>query len=258
MRDTKFYKTIQKWIKALKPSSWLPKLKESKFGKGWTKLIQTLKPMTWPQRLDFLWTYYKDIILFVGILVFVPIVLIFSFANKKDCIFGGKFVNLDVRKAGLAYITDEYFEKLGGDPKTQEIQVGPIVFDKYSAEPEYNFNIAMSVMGSIEAEVLDYMILDAYSMEFYLAELIYMDLSLVFSADELAAMEEDLIYLMDEETLIRTPVAINVTDMQFVQDCLSVTEEDAAFLAFVGTAERAEEYHDFWEYLMAWEGMPEE
>lgn len=258
MKDTKIYKAIRNFLDVLRPKYWLPKLKASKLGQSYIKHVETLKPMTWKERIEFLWTYYKDVVLFVGLLMMIPIVIISTYINKKDVLIGGKFVNLDVRKAGLSYITDDLFVHMGGDAKKEEIQVGSLVFEEFSAQPEYNYNAAMSVFGAIDADVLDYMFTDTYALEFYMGDLIYMDLNRIFSKDELAAMEEDLIYLQDDITWEKVPVAINVTDMPFVKDCVYVKEDDAAFLVFVGPFEEAGQYHDFWEYLMAWEGMPEE
>ena len=248
MKKTKIYK----WFSGL-----MERYRKTQMHQKWVELCRKLKPMTWRQRLDFFWTYYRDILAIVLVLSIIPFSLIYSTATKKDVIIAGYFVNLDLRKAGLEYLTDDLMEKLEGNPKTQKVEVSGIMFEESAYQAEYNYNVAMSVFGAIDADVCDYMVMDTYSFEFYMGDLIYMDLRLIFSEDELAEMGEKVIYLLDDETLERTPIAINVTEMKYFKDCVNVQEKDAAYLAFVGPFEEADQYRDLWEYLMAWPGLPE-
>ena len=249
MKNTKIYN----WLCSL----WERYSKTQMYHK-WVELKRKLKPMTWLQRLDFFWTYYRDIVAIVLVLSIIPFSLIYARVTGKDTVLAGYVVNLDVRKVGVSYMSDELLAELGGNPKTQSVDISSIVFEESSSQPEYNYNMAMSVFGAIDADVCDYMLMNTYALEFYMGDLIYMDLRLIFTEDELEEMGESVIYLMDDETLERTPVALNVSEMKFVKDCVKIPEEDAAYLAFVGPFEEADQYRDLWEYLMAWKGMPEE
>ena len=248
MKKTKIYK----WLSGL----W-ERYRQTQMYHKWVELCRKLKPMTWRQRLDFFWSYYRDIVSIALVLSIIPFSLIYSTATKKDVIIAGYFINLDLRQAGLDYLTDDLMVKLEGDPKKEKVEVSCIAFEEESNQPELNWNMAMSVFGAIDADVCDYMFLDTYGMEFYMGDLIYMDLRLIFTEAELAEMGEDVIYLLDDETWERTPVALNVTDMPYVKDCVSIPDKESVFLAFVGPFEEADQYRDLWEYLDAWQGMPE-
>ena len=249
MKKTKIYK----WLCSL-----MERYRKTQMYQKWVELKRKLKPMTWRQRLDFFWSYYRDIVSILLVLSIIPVSLIYTTVTKKDVLIAGYFVNLDLRKAGLEYITDELMVELEGDPKTQKVEVSSITFAENSPQPEYNYNMAMSVFGAIDADVCDYLLLNTYALEFYMGDLIYMDLRLIFTEDELAEMGENVIYLLDDETLERTPVALNVSEMGFVKDCVAIPEKDAAYLTFVGPFEEADQYRDLWEYLMDWQGMPED
>ena len=249
MKKTKIYK----WLCGL-----MERYRKTQMYHKWVELCRKLKPMTWQQRLDFFWSYYRDIVAILLVLSIIPISLIYSVATKKDVLLAGYFVNLDMRGVGIDYLSGELLEKMGGDPKTQRVDVSSIAFEENSPQPEYNYNTAMSVFGAIDGDVCDYMVMDTYALEFYMGDLIYMDLRLIFTEDELAEMGEKVIYLLDDETLERTPIALNVSEVKFVKDCVSIPEKDAIYMAFVGPYEEAEQYRDLWEYLMDWPGIPEE
>lgn len=228
-------------------------MNKKKLSERFREGLEKLKPMTWPQRIDHIWTYYKAVLLFAVAVVIIPIGLIISFAGKRDVIFGGMAINVDMRGHGTTYLSDDLFAHLGGDPAKETVDLSANVFDNYSTEIDANYNAAMSTIGRIEAGTLDYVIMDKVALEFYIIHEIYLDLNLVFTPEELSAFgEENVIKVVPENAQhISTPIAIDISDTVFAKDCLSPTEE--IYFAFVGPAENAEEYRAFWDYFMAWE-----
>lgn len=214
--------------------------------------LAKVKPMTWRQRIDFVWTYYKDIVFVVGVLMLIPIALMTSLFGKKETLFGGMVVNVDVRQIGVTYLTDDLFAKMGGDPRKESVDLQASAFDSNSLDAVTNYNTAMSTIGYIEGGILDYLIADKYALEWYILQEIYMDLSLVFTPEELAEFGDRLIYAQPEGADTRTPIAIDISQTVFAKDCLNSGEEPVYF-SFVGADENAKEYRAFWDYLMAWE-----
>lgn len=214
---------------------------------------EKLKPMTWAQRIDHIWTYYKAVIFFSFIVILLPVALIISFFNKKEVIFGGMAINMDMRQVGVTYLTDDLFVELGGDPKKEIVELSANAFDVNSNEAEASYNAAMSTIARVEAGTLDYIILDLTALELYIGEEIYMDLNVVFTPEELDAFGEDNIVTItpEDDLSIRTPIAINITQTAFAKDCLEA--EGEIYFVFVGPEEKAESYREFWAYFMAWE-----
>jgi len=227
-------------------------MNKKKLTERWKELLAKLKPMTWKQRIDFIWTYYKDIVFVVCVLAIIPIVLLTSFIGQKETLFGGMVVNMDMRQNGVTYLTDDLFEMLGGDSKEEYVNLQANAFDPYSSDTAANYNQAMAAIGYVEAGILDYMIADEPAMEWYILQEIYMDLSLVFTAEELAEFGERVIYAQPDDGKPKFPVAIDISQTVFAKDCLDCGD-DPAYFSFVGPDAKAEQYRDFWEYLMAWE-----
>lgn len=227
-------------------------MKNTKIYQRFKKFLDTLKPMTWGQRIDHVWTYYKDIIIVTLVLLIIPISLLLSTINNKEVIFGGMVINYDMRKSGVEYLSDDLFVKLDGNPKKQKVNLNANMFEQYASDIDSNYKAAMSTMGYINAGILDYLIMDEFAMELYIPERIYMDLSLIFTQEELEQFGDKVIYARPEDSEISTPISLNITDMVFVQDCLNV-EDAPVYLSFVGPDENAAQYRAFWDYLIAWE-----
>lgn len=220
-----------------------------KFREGWEKL----KPMTWKQRIDHIWTYYRAVFLFAAVAILLPVGLVISLTTKKDVAFGGMAINVDMRKVGVTYLTDDWFDRIGGDPKKEVAELYANAFDPETGDLESTYGVAMSTIARAESKTLDYIIVDQATMEFYIVQEIYMDLSNVFTAEELAAFGQDKVITVtpEDQLEVRMPIAIDITDTAFAKDCLKA--KGSIYLAFVGPEERSELYREFWDYLLAWE-----
>ena len=227
--------------------------------KSYKETARIMAPMTWRQRIEYLWFCYKEVIIIVVALLALTISISVSISrNDKETIFGGSVINVDMSQDGIDYLQKNLLEKLGGDPETQQIEIVANRFEVSYNQLDYNYNMAMSTFGYIEAGIIDYIIGDRLGMEWYITDEIFMDLNLIFSKEELdeLAAQGLIVYAKAENTQNSTPIAINIMNTPFAKDNLSTTDE--IYLMFVGPFEFAPQYHDFYEYLMAWESKPTE
>ena len=104
--------------------------------------------------------------------------------------------------------------------------------------------------------MLDYMLMDQYTMEYYQGYDVYMDLRDVFSEEELhALLKEDRVAYMNaaeegaEPELI--PIAVRITGMPFAKD--NINNEGEVFFAVSGSSPRPEMCRNVWDRIMAWE-----
>lgn len=226
--------------------------------KAVSKFFSDLKPMTWRQRVDHIWTYYKGGILTVAFILFAAISLIVSNLSQKESAMCGVSVNVTVSTEGTAYLEESYLAHLG-TPAGKEAVLYPIYYgslEEAVVEYEYNYNQIMRPVLMVSAQELDYLLLNAESMQRYMAYELFLDLRSIFSAEELAAMGDSVIRSipMDEEDQpVETepiPVAIDISSLPFVSE--NILSSGPVYLAFANNAPNMDTLRNFWTFLNDW------
>lgn len=231
--------------------------KDTKLGKELCKLRDELKPMTWPKRIDHIWTYYKEyIILFVAFSIVMVGFISSMLTGRKETYVTGILVNLNVEQEGMNYLSQDYAQKLGLED-ADKVRVEYTYFEDPLINPEdNNYYAAMIVENEVGANMLDYMIVDHMSMEFFTTRGVYMDLRKLFSEEELIAlaMEDRLIYVQEESEETYWPAAIKITNVGFVEDY--VLNSGEVYFAVAGSTEKLEEVRGVWEYITYYKEKP--
>lgn len=230
----------------------------SKFIQGWKRLGQQLKPMTWKERIDHLWTYYKEWVWIGAVVVILVSAMISSAFNMaKDVLVTGMMVNITIDQTGYNYLSTDYAEKIDADDFWEEVRLEYTAFGTMTdqSNTEQNYYAAMTVVAEVSAEKLDYIILDKPGMEFYITQGVYMDLREFFTEEELSqfAQENRLIYAQEEGSDDKWVVAVDITDTAFVQD--NVTSEGPVYFALAGNTQNMDMCRDIWEHIHAWESQ---
>ena len=235
----------------------LEKFKNSGFVKELRRLREEMKPMTFRQRVDHLWTYYKEylwIAVFVGIFVCAGITVINY--QKYQPLVSGMIVNISISQEGYDYLSTDYMEKLQGNPKTQKVELDYTNFKSLEdpTSSEDNYNAMMITLARVEGRMLDYMLLDKFAMEYYIIQDVYLDLREFFTPEELEALGDRVITARAEDEQEAWVVAVDITDLPFVQDNVRLgDEEDRVYFALSGSTQRLEMCRDAWNYIHAWE-----
>lgn len=217
------------------------------------KLWEEMKPMSWPQRIDHIWTYYKEVIGLVILALVVCIGFISSFidANKVNLI-NGMLVNITMEQEGHNYLTLDF----GQQVITQKDEEVTLEYTEFisMADPtskEDNYYAAMAVIAEVSAKKLEYVIQDKLSLEFYLTQDVFMDLQEFFTPEELTQWQDKLIYGYEEDTGRKWVAAVDITDTAYVQD--NVTSEGPIYFSLGGSTEKLEMCRQMWEHILAWE-----
>ena len=226
------------------------KFKDTKLGKGIYQLRDELKPMSWKQRIDHIWTYYKEYIFLFLILAIISVGFITSwFTGRKDSYVTGILVNLNVEQDGMNFLSRDYAQKLGlKDTDLVEIEYTYFENPLINLE-DNNYYAAMIVENEVGAQMLDYMIVDHMAMEFFTTREVYMDLRKFFSEEELIAlaMEDRLIYVQEASEESYWPAAVKITNTGFVEDYILNGGE--AYFAVAGNTEKLEQVRGIWDYI---------
>lgn len=231
------------------------------FRQHWQEEKERMRDMTAKERLEHLWTYYKEYLWIAAVVVILICATITSLINLifKDSVITGMMVNVTVEQRGMNYLSEDYAEKLGVNPRWKEVKVEYTAFGSLEDpnNSEQNYYAAMTVESEVSAKMLDYLILDEESMLFYLNREVYLDLRDFFSEEELAQLEEEgrLFHLGEEGSDDWEIVAVDITQLPYVQD--NITSEGKVYFALSGSTEKLEACRDLWEYLHQWESPAE-
>lgn len=217
------------------------------------ELLEDLKPMRFTQKVDHLWTYYKEYLLIVFMVVLVVCVVGSSLINNsKEVLFKGMMVNISMSQRGYNYLTQDYLQAQGGDEDHQKVQIDYTNFTSL-ADPtstEDNYTSSLLLMARVSGGMLDCALVDQLAFEFYLTQEVYGDLSVLFTQQELEAMGDRVIYAMQAEETVRWPVAIDVTDLEFFKD--TAPDNEKVYLVLSGNQPNLEACRSFWNHLHAW------
>lgn len=233
----------------------MAKIKNSNFIEELQKLREEMRPMTFKQKVDHIWTYYKDYILVSLPFLLIIVGLIASgISNATEKVVTGIMVNITIDQEGFNYLSTDYEEYLQLE-KGQEVKLEYTSFDDLttSTDTENNYYAAMGVVGEVSAKTLDYMILDGLSMQFYATQEIYGDLRTVLTEEELAYFQEKdlIVYCLEEGQTEKWPAAVKIDDLPFVQKYIG--SNDSVFFALSGSTQKPDACRAIWEYINAWE-----
>ena len=231
-------------------------MNESRLSIALREFIATLRPMSWRDRIDHIWTYYKEIIL-IGAVVIILLASIVGNALKPrlEVRMSGYLANITLSEDGSAYLKEDYLSHLGGSADSQTVILNSTVFggEGYLTSMEANYNAALAPVLQVTAQEVDYMLLDEVALEFYLNKAFFMDLRQLLNEEELKQLE--LTYYqpvdIDEKPVGGSyPVAVDITGTAFAQGCA----KDAKKVYFVAVANgpNKDDIRNFWEYLNSW------
>lgn len=235
-------------------------MKDTKIYKAIMRLKKDLAPMTWRQRIDHIWSNYKETILIV-IVVAITLGLIISnmLKDRHEMLLGGLTANVTLSDAGMEYVESAYFEKLGGNKATERVVLASTSFTSFTDELNFeaNYYALTRTIAMLSDSEIDYLLMDKVALEAYLSQGVFLDLREFFSEDELEQMDEKLIKLMtvqDESSEVveeAYPVAVNISDMPFIRDCVGTGK--TVYFGIAANAPNLDTLRDFWTYLNDWE-----
>lgn len=228
-------------------------MSDTKELKGWKKLCADLKPMSFSQKVDHLWTYYKEWLFVVFLLVITVCATITGIKNtSKEVVSSGMLVNISISQKGMNYLSVDYLDAIGGDPEKQKVEIDYTNFESL-ADPtnaENNYSKSMVLIARVTGGTLDYAIVDKLGLEFYLTQDVFRDLREFFTPQELEELEPHLIYAQVEGEEDRWPLAVDITHLPFVKDTMST--EEVVYFTLSGNVRSEDACRSIWEYINDW------
>lgn len=208
--------------------------------------------MTFSEKAEYLWEYYKWVLLVAAFVVIVMSMVITGIVNTSgEILYSGALVNVQISEDGRSYLTEAWAQQLGAQKK-EKVDLFTTSFQdlQNTADVETNSAAAMQVVLMITAEDFDYVLMDDVAFDFYKNHPVFTSLDRLFDAETLKEWEDTIIYHETQEDG-RFPIAVDITDTAFVRDC--VAEGQRVYVAFPGNTGRTALNDDFLMYLMDWE-----
>lgn len=234
-------------------------MKTTKLSQEWKKLCRDLKPMTFTQRVDHIWTYYKEymfVALMVLLLLIAAITMIGNLGRKTY--LSGVLCNVSMTQEGHTYLVEGVRER---HPEAGEgdVFLNSAIFENplTVSQVDSSYQAAMAMFAQVEAEDLDYIFMDQVGMDFYAGQEVFLDVRTLLTEEEAAQWENKMAFVQFEDDegnaeQDAVPLALDVTDLPFVRE--NIHSSGKVYLAFAGNLPRREATRQLWEDLLAWQG----
>lgn len=162
----------------------LPNLKE---------LREDMQGMTFPEKIDHLWTYYKEYLALLLVLVMCCVAMVAAYKNAtKNIVCTSVCANVTMTPTGMYYLKDGFAKELGVDQVNDVVEVTAVNFSSL-ADPtsdQNNYDTAQLLSALVAGGRMDYALLDKMAMEFYIHQEVFLDLSEFFTPEQLAELKE--------------------------------------------------------------------
>ena len=213
------------------------------------KLRDTLSPMTLPQKLDHLWTYYKESLFAVFLVVVIIAVICTAVVQSgKETLISGIAANVYLSEELQEYLTAGYLDKTSAEANQQayleQIQfAAPEAYDLEGSSLESS----LSVLVMAGAGNLDYLLLDTFALEQFMEQQILLDLSAFLTPEELSLWESRLVRVTYEETGATAIVAVDISSLPLVQQ--ETVSDGPVFFALCESTPHPVACRDIWNLL---------
>lgn len=228
------------------------------------ELREDMKDMTFGEKVDHIWTYYKEYFLLIGILALLVVAIVASaITASRNIVYSGVMANISISPEGMAFFSDDYAKELGLDQKHDVVELNYTNFsslnDPTSTEDNYNRTILLTSM--VSAGRMDYAIIDDTALEFYMTQDVFLDLREFFTEEELKALDEKKMvhyysfqYVDADGNIVEEaqtyPVAIYISELPFAKAHI---DNKKAYFCIGGNNPDMELTRRMWERLVNYE-----
>ncbi|MCM1126362.1 MAG: hypothetical protein NC429_07805 [Lachnospiraceae bacterium] len=180
---------------------------------------QKLKGRPFKEKLQYFWYYYKIHTIVILAVIFFGITLIHDITSAKDYIFYGVMLNaVQLSEEGMENAFSEY---AGLDADTYECFIDTSSTLSYRTATQYDMATSQKLIALVQTKDLDAAVFDSEVYNNYANNGLFLDLSTVFTAEELQKYE-DYLYYIDKAEVDRAD-----EDTDYVNEDLLSSAESA-------------------------------
>ncbi len=229
-------------------------MKMKSIGESFRNFRQTMKGLTLEERVDHIWAYYKlELLLIVLIPIVIYALIAWLCATPIETVFSGNITNCNITEEGYRYLTDEYLQTLGvtSEENKVDLTLSNTAGTMAAAVNDSGVDEGVRVAAMVAAGSLDFIIADSVGVEYYAIQGAFETVDTVLTQEQLAPFADKIYYHTDTESGETFPVAIDISDLPFVDDCME--DGKKIFLGFTIQAPHARLLTHFFEYLQSWQ-----
>ncbi len=224
----------------------------------WKDEKENMKGMTFREKVDHLWTYYKEYLWIGAVVLLLLVGVVTSVINAvfRETIVTGINVNVHMEQAGMNYLSKDYHAKIGARDFWDKVSLEYTQFDPLQevAGDEDDYYASQAIYNKVAAEIIDYFIMDRTVMDYFTSMDIFMDLREFFTPEELAQLDAEgrLQYAREEgkpeeETWV---VAVDITNTQYIKDNSNLGAD--VLFAVAINAPNPDQCREIWNHINAW------
>lgn len=217
------------------------------------ELKAILKPMTWKDRLEYLWTYYKIVLVAIlGVAALISIVVGGIQKKQIQTLYSGIFVGVQLEQGDRDAVVKDLTELFEGDGKKQIVELSDVAYipGDDPANLELNNAAAMKVTVMVAAKSLDYILTDKATYEELICHSPYQDLRSVLTEEQQKRLKNEFVWIESNEEMPGYPMALDISETEFVKK--HVPYQKGVYLVFVGNTGNNSRDPAFIDYIFNW------
>ena len=214
------------------------------------ELKSILKPMSWKDRLEYLWTYYKVVLVIAAVIGMILSLVVSAIQSKQiQTLYSGVLINLVVEQEKQDEIVNELTELLDGDGKKRIVKLTDINYIPGNDPVDFEMNDAGATKLAILVTTgsLDYILTDDGVYAELIARDTYANLQNILTQEQQAQLKDSMIWREADEENPSYPMALDISDTAFAKDVAPYNK--VVYLIFVGNSGNGERNQAFLEYI---------
>ncbi len=226
--------------------------------------------MTLPQKIQYIWDYYKVPLFTAALILYIIGYIIWRFATKEEISLYAAAVNTQVTEEGEGLL--EAFPESGALPPEADAGVVNLAANLFlTADPsseyhEYVYASRLKILASINAQKLDLVIADREAMDAFASEGFLLDLTGLFADDaslrsrlkeETVILEDNHIdALLDDEVAYEAVTESHLTAIDVSDLTAFSSGSGEVLIGIIANSPRQEEAVALVRFLLSEAGSP--
>ena len=206
-----------------------------------------LKELPPKKRIAYIWEYYKVWILIGLFAIYSIITSIYQYATAKETLLQMIMVNGSISIDEIIFAED-YLNEAGYPTDDYEIRASTAKLGLSELTYAEDYNMLQSLIARITSGDIDIFSAPAEVFKPYGTEGYFMDLTTIFTEDELAKYESYLVYTTDEITNKTYPCAFDLTENKWIKAHNYYTE--SCHFGILYASSNVEQAKQFFTYIL--------
>lgn len=214
------------------------------------ELKSILKPMSWNDRLDYLWTYYKVVLVLALVAAMIISIVVSAIQSKQiQNLYSGALINLVVEQEKQDDIINELTDLMHGDGKKRIVKLTDISYIPGNDPEDFEINdaAAMKLAMLVTTGSLDYILTDDGTYAELIARDTYANLQNILTEEQQTQLKDNMIWREADGEYPSYPMALDISDTAFAKRIAPYNK--VVYVIFVGNTGNSERNQAFLEYI---------